>query len=145
MPTPRRIFLALAATVSLAACTADEPLTYPEMSFEQRFQFMNDVVLPEMRATFSEFDPAYASMTCATCHGSGAAEGTYTMPSADLPILPSEEEFPEYAMRPEISAWATFMVDDVWPQMADLLDMPMFDPAANPAGLSCANCHLGES
>ena len=43
---------------------------------------------------------------------------------------------------PEYARWSEFMIDDVWPQMADLLDMPAYDPENNPAGFSCANCHL---
>lgn len=140
-----RTRLTLAALLSLAACADAAPKTYPEMDFEQRRAYMTEVVLPELRTTFVAFDPAYADMTCATCHGAGAADGTYAMPTADLPILPGEEDFPGVvAADPEYARWATFMVDDVWPQMADLLDMPMYDPADDPDGFSCANCHLAE-
>ena len=36
------------------------------------------------------------------------------------------------------------MVDDVWPQMADLLELPKYDPETQPDGFSCSNCHLAE-
>jgi hypothetical protein len=142
--TTHRIILAVLACLFAACDAPDEPLKYEDMDFNQRVQFMNDVVLPEMTKTFSAYDPKYADMTCATCHGAGASDGTYAMPNPDLPILPSEEDFPEYAMQPEHAAVTQFMVEDVWPQMADLLEMPPFDPMKNPMGFSCANCHLAE-
>lgn len=130
----------------LAACGGDdggtpEPTAYEDMTFDERFAFMNDVVLPEMKKTFVAFDPKFEAMTCATCHGSGAADGTYAMPTGDIPRLPpTEEEFYEYIKDEENAKWALWMQDTVWPQMADLLKVEMFSEE-NPTGFSCSNCH----
>jgi hypothetical protein len=122
-----------------------EPTAYEEMNFEQRHAFMTDVVLPEMKETFVAFDPKFQDMTCATCHGSGATDGSYAMPSGDIPRLPATEEaFYEYIKDPEHGKWSQWMMDEVWPQMADLLQVPVFDHEKNPTGFSCSNCHKHE-
>lgn len=140
---PRNI--GIFALLLAAACGEEAPASYEDMDFAQREAFMHEVVLPEMRATFVEFDAKFAAMTCATCHGQGAADGTYAMPSPQLPRLPaSEEEFLEYVKDPEHGRWSQFMVDEVWPQMGELLELPMFDPVKQPDGFSCSSCHLVE-
>ena len=135
----------IAALLLASACGEEAPSKYEDMDFEQREAFMNEVVLPEMRATFVAFDAKFAGMSCATCHGQGAADGTYAMPSPDLPRLPAtEEEFLEYVKDPEHGRWSQFMVDDVWPEMATLLELPMYDPIKQPDGFSCSNCHMAQ-
>lgn len=146
--------ISIAACLFLAACggaqdgsssNETEPTAYEDMTFEQRKVFMTNVVLPEMRDTFVAFDPKFETMTCATCHGSGATNGTYAMPSSDLPVLPATEEaFLEYVKDPEHGKWSQFMMDQVWPQMADLLQVKKFDPVTDSEGFSCANCHTVE-
>ncbi len=36
------------------------------------------------------------------------------------------------------------MLGEVWPQMADLLKIPHFDPMKQPDGFSCSTCHMVE-
>jgi hypothetical protein len=145
--------ISIAALSFLAACsgapegtTSDSiPNAYADMTFEERALFMNDVVLPQMRETFVAFDPKFASMSCATCHGDGMIDGSYAMPSARVPKLPaSEEAFYEYLKDPEHARWSQFMLDRVWPQMATLLKVPMYDPSTHADGFSCSNCHTLE-
>lgn len=145
--------ISIIACLFIAACGGEqdsgpavepEPTAYEEMNFEQREVFMNDVVLPKMKEIFVKFDAKYESMSCATCHGDGATDGSFAMPSPQVPMLPSEEDFGEYMKDPEHARWAQFMLDEVWPQMADLLQVPMFDPATNTPGFSCSNCHRVE-
>ncbi len=140
----------IAACLLAAACNGgpDEtpaegsaPGAYEEMTFAQRYIFMNDVVMPQMKQTFVAFDAKFANMSCATCHGKGASDGSFAMPSADVAVLPSEEQFPEYVKDPEHARWAQFMLEQVWPQMATLLKVRMFDPTTHTEGFSCANCH----
>jgi hypothetical protein len=122
-----------------------EPTAYEDMNFEQRVVFMNEVVLPEMKTIFVAFDPKFEGMGCATCHGNGAIDGTYAMPSNEVPRLPAtEEEFYEYIKDPEHAKWSQWMQEKVWPEMARLLEVPVFDPEKNPNGFSCHNCHKVE-
>ena len=142
--------ISIAACLFVAACgdqdimpaVESEPTAYVDMNFEQRVAFMTDDVLPQMTEVFVAFDPKFESMSCATCHGDGATDGSFAMPSPQIPPLPAtEEEFYEYVKDPEHARWSQFMLDQVWPQMADLLQVPMFDHEANPNGFSCSNCH----
>jgi hypothetical protein len=136
----------------LAACGgapdgADaKPTHYADMTFDDRAVFMNEVVLPRMKATFTAFDAKFANMTCTTCHGEGVTTGTYAMPSAGIPKLPaSEEAFFEHLKDPEYARWSQFMMDKVWPEMASLLEVPMFDAEKQTEGFSCSNCHQLEA
>ena len=126
-----------------ASAEGSAPSAYAEMNFAQRYLFMNDVVMPDMRDAFVAFDAKFANMSCATCHGKGASNGSFAMPSADITVLPTEEQFPEYVKDPKHARWAQFMLDQVWPKMAALLKAPMYDPVTH-AGFSCANCHTVE-
>lgn len=138
--------LSIAACLFAVACGAEqEPTSYQDMTFEQRHAYMSEVVLPEMTEIFVGFDAKYASMTCATCHGEGASDGTYAMPSPQIPRLPAtEEEFFAALEDPEFERWSAFMHDEVWPEMARLLDAEVYDPARNPEGFSCSGCHMVE-
>ncbi|MDI1442628.1 hypothetical protein [Polyangium sp. 6x1] len=143
--------ISMAVCLFVAACggedggPAAEPTAYADMSFEERVVFMNDVVLPEMKEVFVAFDPKFEAMSCATCHGNGATDGTYTMPSPQIPVLPgTEEAFLEYVKDPEAARWSQFMLDKVSPRMAELLQVAVFDHETNPNGFSCHNCHTLE-
>lgn len=119
-----------------------QPTVYAQMSFGERAAFMTEVVLPRMTETFAAFDPKYANMSCTTCHGKGATDGTYAMPSPQIPPLPSSEEaFFEYMKDPEHARWSQFMIGEVWPKMASLLNLEKFDPTSHLDGFSCSNCH----
>lgn len=140
--------ISMALCLFIAACGGEdsepavEPTAYEEMTFQQRDAFMRDVVLPQMTKTFVAFDAKFANMDCKTCHGDGATDGSYAMPSPQIAPLPgSEEAFEEYVKDPEHARWSQFMLDQVWPQMATLLQVTKFDPMANPTGFSCSNCH----
>jgi hypothetical protein len=146
--------ISIAACLFVVACgggqdsgpdVEPEPTAYEDMNFDQRFAFMSDVVLPQMTEVFVAFDPKFEGMGCATCHGDGATDGSFVMPSPQIPALPATEEaFYEYVKDPEHARWSQFMLDQVWPQMASLLEVAPFDPASNPDGFSCSNCHTAE-
>jgi hypothetical protein len=146
----KRISLAACLLSLLCGCEqesepAPEPTAYEDMTFAQRHELMNDVVLPEMKRVFVAFDAKFEGMTCATCHGKGAEDGSYAMPTPDLPVLPATEEaFYEYIKDPEHARWSQFMLDKVFPGMAELLEIAPFDPKTNPDGFSCHNCHMVE-
>ncbi|MDC0744773.1 hypothetical protein [Polyangium mundeleinium] len=143
--------ISMAVCLFVAACggedpePAAEPIAYKDMSFAERVVFMNDVVLPEMKEVFVAFDPKFEAMDCATCHGQGATDGTYTMPSAQIAPLPgTEEAFLEYVKDPEAARWSQFMFDEVMTRMADLIQVPTYNPETHADGFSCAGCHTME-
>ena len=77
--------ISMAMCLLLAACNGGEesepeptpePTAYEDMSFQQREVFMSEVVLPKMKEIFVAFDPKFSSMSCATCHGGGATDGS---------------------------------------------------------------------
>ena len=52
------------------------------MNLDQRTEFMKREVLPKSKAIFVAFDEKkYKDMDCATCHGDGAADGSFEMPN----------------------------------------------------------------
>ena len=146
--------LSIAVGLFVAACggaedrephAEPEPTAYQDMSFEQREAFMGNVVLPQMTEIFVTFEAKFEGMDCKTCHGDGATDGSFAMPSPQIAVLPATEEaFAEYVKDPEHARWSQFMIDQVWPQMASLLQVAKFDPASNPGGFSCHNCHTVE-
>jgi hypothetical protein len=140
--------ISMAVCLFVAACRGqdgpapDSGLTYTEMNFEQRYAFMTDIVLPQMTQTFVEFDAKYARMTCATCHGNGAADGSFAMPTKEIAVLPGTEEgFLEYAKDPEVARWSQFMFEKVVPKIAGLLQVDRYDPITHTGEFSCHNCH----
>jgi len=116
-------------------------IDWAKMSRAERKDYMKSVVLPKAQEMFTSFDPKqFKHVTCGTCHGDDYAHGTYKMPNADLPLLPSSARgFKELRDRsPEIVA---FMSTRVKPTMAALLGLPEYSPA-NPQGFACFNCHM---
>jgi len=129
--------------LTLAACSGDDedpadsgqpttPASWQDMDFDQRASYMADVVMPALQPEFEAYDARFADMNCGTCHGAGADDGTFTMPSDGLyPI--------DFAAFPT-GAGADFMMDTVTPMMVDLLDEEAFDPKTG-AGFGCLGCH----
>jgi len=139
-----RPFLAL-AFLTLVACGGDDEtqdsgtgtttgeISYQDMDFAQRQAYMAEVVMPAMQAEFAAYDSSrFSEITCATCHGDGASDGSFSMPSSSLyPI--DVANFPT-------GAGADFMTDVVTPMMVDLLDEEPFD-MNDGSGFGCFGCH----
>jgi hypothetical protein len=90
-----------------------------------------------MGKTFQGFDAEhYAEFGCVTCHGPGAKDGNFEMPSPALPKLP-EDPTPVFQEKPEVSK---FMSEQVVPQMAKLLGEEPFNPETG-KGFGCFDCH----
>ena len=126
---------------ALLSCTepAAEP-TWAERDFDERFQYMNDVVLPTMKEIFEEHDPQrFAGFTCAHCHGVDGPTTDYAMP-AFLPALPLEGTLEVAEERDP--AMTAFMLDEVFPTIVELLDEEKFDHEVAPDGFRCTRCHL---
>ena len=113
--------------------------SWDSMTKDQKKDVMKKVVLPKMKEDFSGFDAKkYADITCATCHGDGAKNGSYTMPNPKLPKLDPAGGFKKHMdKKPEITK---FMMQKVVPDMAAALNEPPLDPATQ-KGFSCGACH----
>jgi hypothetical protein len=117
---------------------------WPTWSHEQKLAYMKQTVLPAEREIFGRFEPVrYARMTCETCHGQGARDGSYRMPNPDLPhIVGGKGGFTELAQKePEA---LRFMQQVVGPETAKLLGYQQFDMAKH-VGFSCYQCHVREA
>lgn len=110
---------------------------WSEMSDTQKLVYMKEVVTPKMAASFQAHDPQeFAEFNCATCHGPGASTGNFHMPTDALPKLGDFE-----LEKQEHPKGMAFMMEQVVPQMAELLSMPRFDPSTQ-KGFGCFGCHL---
>ncbi len=109
-------------------------------SWEDRHDTMTFLVLPNMARTFQTFfgkkDP---DMTCETCHGNDAEAVAYKMPRG-LPPLDPRHLPRRDASNPNEARMAAFMIDEVTPRMARMLETPPYDPATR-TGFSCFSCH----
>jgi hypothetical protein len=131
------------APASAAAATPSGPIDWAAMDKPARGKYMKELVLPKMKEAFVAFDATkYAGMNCATCHGSGAMDHSFTMPNPDLPKIPGDmAKFKEWAAKkPQM---AEFMGKTVKPEMAKLLNEPEWTPATK-TGFGCTACHTME-
>ncbi|MDB4964160.1 MAG: hypothetical protein JWP01_4159 [Myxococcales bacterium] len=121
------------------------PSAFKDMNADQRMAFMKDVVMPKMAPLWAAFDPKLPALECKTCHGKGADDGSFEMPSAEIPVLPgTEEAFMAYLAdpaHPDHPVWAKFMGEQVTPTMAGLLQMTPFDPKTMTGEFGCGTCH----
>lgn len=113
----------------------DTDVTWDTMSFDERKSYMQSTVSPAMKEAFqAHAADEFADFGCATCHGSGASDGSFTMPSDIHGLDPAN--MPEYGQWPT----ADFMYDTVVPEMATLLHTTPYDPKTQ-TGFGCFNCH----
>lgn len=112
---------------------------WADMSDSQKMEYMQQTVLPKMKASFAAIDPKFEDMKCPTCHGEGAKKGQFEMPSADLPKLTTTGKFEaELKAHPEMTK---FMMEKVVPEMAALLHAEPYD-ATTQQGFGCFGCHM---
>lgn len=113
------------------------------MDAKQREVYMKDVVMPRTKALFAAFAPKYQTMDCKTCHGPGAEDGSFEMPSAGIKPLPNTEEaFMAWVGKDaEAARYTEFMATKLEPLMGELLQISVFDPKTGKGELSCGNCH----
>lgn len=128
-----------AAEAAPSAPSPEATAPWKEMSAEQRMAHMKQVVLPEMASLFKAHDAKeFAAVDCRTCHGKQAELGHFAMPSADLPKLDSTNGFA--AEKKKDAPMVEFMMNQVTPRMARLLDAPPYDPTTQ-QGFGCSGCH----
>lgn len=126
---------AQAESMSDEPAPAEKKKKFDDMDPGERMQLMKTVVMPTMKKAFQEFDAKeFADFSCATCHGPGAKEGKFDMPTASLPAL-DKEEIEEH---PEMTK---FMSEKVVPQMAEILGEEPYDHETGQGEFGCMNCH----
>jgi len=115
----------------------EQPGPYADMDFDQRVEYMEEVVLPEMAQAFWDYDPVeYEDFSCESCHGENAEADEYEMPSGIAPLrFPTPADATEWER--DTREW---MDDFVKPRMAELTDQEEW-AQNNPDGMRCTSCH----
>jgi hypothetical protein len=146
----------LGATVALVALVACSPgsgaggdakspegsapaVSWDRMTFDQRADHMQRVVVPTMRPVLAELDASrFTKLVCTDCHGKDAQRRHFAMPSEDLPALDPTDSFAQ--VRAEHPEAMRIMSERVVPEMAKALGLEPFDPATG-QGIGCFTCH----
>lgn len=110
---------------------------------KQRQEYMGIVVLPKMKEMFKGHDDVeFKGFKCQTCHGDDMKDKHFEMPTDSIYPLPKENTI-QAAM--DYDAKVTkFMVEQVVPEMAKLLDEEPHDPQTNTGTFGCLSCHPTE-
>ena len=117
------------------------PSEWEAMSHEEQAGWMSAEVLPRMRTMFQGYDEErYASVSCATCHGPGAASGEFDMPTNSLPALPPTGSPEQQQMVQQYGPMLRFMYSHVLPTMQTLVGGEDYDEETQ-EGFSCFACH----
>lgn len=123
-------------TTTSGSESAERP-AWDDMTDEQRGRYMAEVVVPAMRPLFQDHDAErYADFGCATCHGANAHEVHFHMPNGLHPL----DHQTIMATFQSTDPSATWMTQQVWPRMAELIGEPPFDRETG-EGFRCTNCH----
>lgn len=137
---------ASAAPASTEAEKAPGPVAgakkFDDMNDDERKEHMKKVVVPRMAEVFREHDAKeFAKFGCSTCHGPGAKNGDFHMPSASLPKLSVANGFEKHMKKSP--AMTKFMMEKVVPAMAETIGEAPFDPKTG-KGFGCFECHQKE-
>jgi hypothetical protein len=116
-------------------------LTWAEMSFTQRQEHMRAKVLPIASDIFSTWRPErFAKVDCSLCHTEAEINGSYDMPTANLPRLSGELLLgPEFARAPNTTR---LKLNRLVPEMSAALGLKPFSILTQ-RGFGCYSCHLG--
>ena len=93
------------------------------------------------------YDPSRGAQVyaanCATCHGKGAEDHSFTMPNPGILALPGPDKPDEFApIYEKMPDMVTFMGGKVMPEMAKLLGREPFDyQNPKPDAFACLGCH----
>lgn len=104
---------------------------------KQRMEYMGIVVLPAMKKVFQGYDATgFAQFKCDTCHGKDPKAKNYEMPSDS--IYPLEKADPIKAAMEYDEKMTKFMIEQVTPKMAELLEDKSITAEK---GAGCFTCH----
>lgn len=131
-----------AAGAAADKAPAADTVGWDNMSREQKMSHMKTVIMPQMSALFQGFSATrYKDMNCGTCHGPGAKQGKFVMPTDSIVKLNPADRFAKHMGK---TAEATkFMMTKVVPEMAKLQGEAPYDPATQ-KGFGCFQCHMME-
>jgi hypothetical protein len=135
-----------AATTAPAAGAEKAPeadtVGWHTMSHEQKMTHMKTVIMPKMSALFQGFSAEqYKDMNCGTCHGPGAKQGKFAMPTDSIVKLNPADHFAKHMGK--TAEVTKFMMTKVVPEMAKLQGEAVYDPATQ-KGFGCFECHMME-
>jgi hypothetical protein len=128
-----------AAEAAPTAPATPPPRDWDALDEEQRKEIMKTEVLPRMKDLFHEFDAKrFADVKCTTCHGPAAMQGKFDMPNPKLPKLDPKDGFAKHKKKD--AKILAFMMETVVPEMAKIINEPVYDPATQ-KGFGCTECH----
>lgn len=118
-------------------------MIWNEMTVDQRKAHMKSVVLPRASELFRDWRPdRFGTTTCSLCHGMGAKNGKFQMPTDHLPRLSGDLLLgPEFERHPDTTR---LKLDRLVPLMSDALGKKPFSLITR-RGFGCYSCHLGPS
>jgi len=112
---------------------------WKDKTFDQRQEWMGVAFYPAMKKSFQAHDEvAFKSFKCQTCHGEDMKERNFAMPSDS--IFPLDPKDPIKASLEYDEAITKFMMEQVVPEAAKLLDMEPYNPETG-QGFGCFGCH----
>ncbi len=119
--------------------SAANDFDFTKLDHKAQDEFMKTKVMPAMKTAFQDFDAKkFAKFNCKTCHGKNAEKNKFKMPNGDIPKL----DFVALKAGKQAPKMAEFMGKTVEPQMAQLLNMPVYNPEKpDPSQFGCLGCH----
>lgn len=123
-----------------AAPPAAHEYTWDKLSFTEKHAVMTFTVMPNVGRLVQKYEKTeWPAATCERCHGSDGEAKGYKLPNSLAPLDPAHLPDP-HSKDPDEAQIATFMFDEVVPQMTALLDAKPYDPKTG-EGFYCFNCH----
>lgn len=117
------------------------PGEWASWTHDQKAAYMKSTVLVQEKPLFAEYDATrFADLTCKSCHGASADEGSFKMPNPALPKLVPGKIIELGHTKPKVFE---FMAGVLVPRTARLLGQPVFDHSTK-SGFGCFNCHTVE-
>lgn len=119
------------------AAAGGPAVPWAQMNHDQKMEYMEHAVMPEMRRMFQEFDgQRFATFTCRTCHGANAREVDFHMPNGIAPLNPAQIP----GMFQSQDRMHVFMTQRLWPRMTAMLGAQPYNPQTH-QGFGCLGCH----